>query len=278
MVGVLVVSCAFPAAAQDRADRGKIPILISDHHADHALWLFRRLGYEDTDIVVLDAHADTEANPERETIRELLAAGDYGRADSFIKNHNWIHPLIPGPVNSLVWINRISGFPGGEKVRGFVSSTRSWDIRTDYINAEELETLPQRDRALFVSIDLDFFYSEDYTSRDIPLVFDRLWNYSSGRNGTVLWALCLSRPWLPSDEYAWELLEQSLRWLLPRSAFETPEVRVFNSYRYDTSRKALAFRAEGMEPPGFYLRENAAPGIIKDLFSALEKQGERAAK
>jgi hypothetical protein len=270
MIGGLILSCAFPAAAQDEAGRGKIPILISDHHADHALWLFRHFGYEDTDLVVLDAHADTETNPDWETIHESIARGDYGNADSLIKNHNWIHPLTPGPVTSLVWISRISGFPGGERVRGFLSSTRSWDIKTDYINVDELETLPPRDRALFVSIDLDFFYNEDYTPRDIPRVFNRLRDYSLGRKGKILWALCLSRAWLPSDEYAWELLEQSLRWLLPQSGFERPEVSVFTSRRYDTSRKARSFRAEGMEPPGFYSRDDAIPGVIKDLFLALE--------
>jgi hypothetical protein len=175
-------------------------------------------------------------------------------------------------VDSLVWINRITGFPEGERVRGFLSSTGSWNIKTGYINTDELAALPVTDKALFVSIDLDFFYSEDYTPRDIPLVFDRLWNYSSLRKGKVLWAICVSRAWLPDDEYAWELLEQSLRWLLTQSAFEAPELSVFTSNRYDTSRKARAFRAEGREPPGFYLRENAAPPVIRELFLMLENK------
>ncbi|MDR1419649.1 MAG: hypothetical protein LBI86_04700 [Treponema sp.] len=288
MIGALVLLCAFQPAAQasdavdaaqdGSADGRKIPILISDHHADHALWLLRHVGHEDTDIVVLDAHADTETNPGRETIRSLLAAGDYEGADSLFGNHNWIHPLVPGPVSSLVWISRIAGFPGGERARGFLYSTRSWGIQTGYINTEELETfpggerpLPAGDRALFVSIDLDFFYNEDYTPGDISRVFERLWNYSLERNGKVLWAICLSRAWLPGDEYAWELLEQSLRWLLAQSAFETPEVSVFTSSRRDTSRKAQSFRAEGMEPPGFYLRDDAAPPVIRELLEALAK-------
>ncbi|MDR1106016.1 MAG: hypothetical protein LBL44_06640, partial [Treponema sp.] len=69
MAGVLVM-CTLPAAAQttaaeDRAGREKIPIpiLISDHHADHAFWFLRNAGNEDTDLLVLDAHADTEAHP-----------------------------------------------------------------------------------------------------------------------------------------------------------------------------------------------------------------------
>jgi hypothetical protein len=275
MAGALVM-CAFPAAAEttaaaDRAGRGKIPILISDHHADHAFWFLRNAGNEDTDLLVLDAHADTEAHPEREAIRALAARADYKGAGSLFKNHNWIHPFTPWPVVSIVWISRITGLPGGERVRGFLSSTRSWGVKTGYINVDELETLPAGDRALFVSIDLDFFYNEDYTPRDIPRVFDRLWDYSSKRKGTVLWAVCLSRAWLPDDEYAWELFEQSLRWLLRQSAFEAPEVSVFTSRRYDTSRKAAAFRAEGTEPPGFYRREDAAPRVIRELLAALGK-------
>jgi hypothetical protein len=221
----------------------------------------------------LDAHADTEKNEDHESIVKFISAGDYNSADRLIKNHNWIHPLISSPVNSLVWISTISGYPDSAKARGFLASTASWNIKNiDYINAGEIDTLPIGDEALFVSIDLDFFYNKDYTPQDIPYVFNRLLDYSLDWNGAVVWAICLSRAWLPSDEYAWELLEQSLRWLGTRTEFESPELSLFTAYRYDTSRNALAFRFEGTEPPGFYARENEIPDVIRDLFLELENK------
>jgi hypothetical protein len=103
----------------------------------------------------------------------------------------------------------------------------------------------------------------------VPEVFEKLWEYSSRRKGRVLWAVCLSRAWLPDDRYAWELLEQSLRWLVARAGFEAPDISLFSSRRHDTSRKAEAFRAEGREPPGFYRREDAMPDSVRGLLLEL---------
>jgi len=269
-IPILCCAVSLFAAAED--GQRKIPILISDHHADHALYLVRHFKNDGTALVVLDAHADTEKNEEHETISKLISAGDYNNADRLIKNHNWIHPLIPNPVTSLVWIATIAGYPDSNKAQGFLASTASWTIKNiDYINAGEIGILPIRDEALFVSIDLDFFYNKDYTPQDIPSVFNRLLDYSLNWKGAVVWALCLSRAWLPDDEYAWELLEQSLRWLGTRTEFEAPELTLFTAYRHDTSRNALAFRSEGTEPPGFYARENETPDVIRDLLLELDK-------
>jgi hypothetical protein len=274
---VLFLCFLHSAGAQSGVVEGrkKIPLLISDHHADHALWLVRHVNQDETVLVLLDAHADAEINREGEIIREFLAHGFYNSADNLFNDHNWIHPLTPSPVNSLVWISRISGFPGGGRVEGFLRSAGSWDIRdAASVSVEEIGALPIGDGKLFVSIDLDFFYNENYTPPDIPYVFDRLWDYSSAWAGEVLWGLCLSRPWLPSDEYAWELLEQSLRWLASRPEFAAPELSLFTVYRYDGSRKAEAFRAEGTEPPGFYGREDEAPEAVKRLLGELNSRAD----
>jgi hypothetical protein len=249
----------------------KIPLLISDHHGDHALWLYRLAGYEKTDMILLDAHGDAERNPHYCIIRESLVRDAGGEADRFIGNHNWIHPLFPAPLASLLWISKISQVPETLKVEGFLRAASSWGMgNAAGINLDELTPSGPGDANLFVSIDLDFFYAEDYTPRLVPEVFEKLWEYSLDRKGKVLWAICLSRAWLPNDCYAWELLEQSLRWLVPHAEFESPEISLFSSRRQDTSRKAEAFRAEGREPPGFYRREDAMPESVRDLFLELK--------
>jgi hypothetical protein len=223
-------------------------------------------------MILLDAHGDAARNPHYRAIRESLARNP-AEADGLIGNHNWIHPLSPAPIASLLWISKLSQAPDPPRVRGFLGSAASWGLENAAcINLNELPFSGPVDGSanLFVSIDLDFFYAEDYTPRQVPGVFDKLWEYSLGRTGRVLWALCLSRAWLPGDHYAWDLLEQSLRWLIPRAEFEAPEISLFSSPRRDTSRKAEAFRAEGMEPPGFYRREDAMPNSIRDLLQQLQ--------
>jgi hypothetical protein len=262
------------AGAQGAEGEAKIPLLISDHHGDHALWLYRRVGREKTDMILLDAHGDAEKNPRYRIIRESFASDPEG-ANRFIGNHNWIHPLSPAPLDSLLWISKISQVPETPRVRGFLGSTSSWGMgRAACINLNELGFSGPGDvfTNLFVSIDLDFFYAEDYTPLHIPGVFEKLMEYSLGRKGKVLWAICLSRAWLPGDDYAWELLEQSLRWLIPHGEFEAPEISLFSSRRHDTSRKAEAYRAEGEEPPGFYRREDVMPDSVRGLFLELKNR------
>jgi hypothetical protein len=269
---VLLGACA---AAQTAEGGGrKIPLLISDHHGDHALWLYRQAGYEKTDLILLDAHGDTERNPHYRAIRESLDT-NAGSADRLIGNHNWIHPLSPAPLDSILWISKISQVPDTVRAEGFLRSASSWGMENAAcVNLRELEFSGQGEAFtnLFVSVDLDFFYAEDYTPRQVPSVLERLWIYSSKRKGRVFWAFCVSRAWLPDDDYAWELLEQSLRWLVSRGEFEAPEISLFSSRRHDTSRKAEAFRAEGGEPPGFYRREDAAPAPVRGLFLELRSR------
>ncbi|MDR1931834.1 MAG: hypothetical protein LBQ57_03315 [Spirochaetales bacterium] len=255
------------------AGQKKIPLLISDHHADHAVWIARQTGKQSAALLVVDAHADTAINNDRETVRAFINAGNYKNADTFIKNHNWIHPLTPAPLHSLAWINKISGVPDAARLAGFLKSTAAWNLKNiKCVNLDEIDSIPVGDGALFVSIDLDFFYYENYTPRDIPYVFDRLLDYSLKWKGDVFWALCTSLAWLPGVEYAWQLLEQSLMWLIPREEFTRPEVTLFTTNRYDTSRRAESFRMTGTEPPSLYLKEAAMPDALRDLFSLLENR------
>jgi hypothetical protein len=262
--------CAAAGAEENSVPR-KIPILFSDHHADHALWLFEQGSGGTASLIVVDAHADTSPNAGRDAILRDLHAGYYRRADDLFANHNWIHPLVPSPVDSLVWISRISGFPGSEKYDGFIKSSAGWGLkRRRCITLDELDTVSRDNNTLFISVDLDFFYNADYTPRDIPFVFDKLLDFSLRWNGNLVWAVCVSRAWLPGIEYAWELLEQSLAWLASRTEFEVPVFTVFSGNRRDTSRNAESFRIMGMEPPGLYQKEDEMPDRLKQLLAELK--------
>jgi hypothetical protein len=265
---VFLFLCA-PSAEADSAP-GKIPILFSDHHADHAIWLLEQAGGEQVSLIVIDAHADTSLNDGRDRIRAYIRQGYYREADVLFHNHDWIHPLAPRPVDSLVWIGGLSGFPDTAKYQGFAKSTAGWDIQERRcITLDELGALSPGGNTLFVSIDLDFFYNDNCAPQDIPFVFDRLLDFSLRWTGKVVWAVCVSRAWLPAIEYAWELLEQSLAWLARRAEFAAPALTVFGKARYDTSRRAAAFRSMGIEAPGLYQKEKEMPERIRQLLEEL---------
>ncbi|GHT84855.1 hypothetical protein FACS1894137_08400 [Spirochaetia bacterium] len=100
-------------------------------------------------------------------------------------------------------------------------------------------------------------------------MFDALFEYASRWNGEVIWALCLSRAWLPSDSYAWELLRQSLLWFSGKTEFAPPELTLFTKYRDDQSMMFREFHKRGLEAPVFFGREKEMPDDIRDLFTAL---------
>jgi hypothetical protein len=102
-------------------------------------------------------------------------------------------------------------------------------------------------------------------------VFDALFDFASRWQGKVIWALALSRPWLPNDEYAWELLRQSLRWFSGKTEFAPPELTLFTVQREDTSAMAQSYRKNGLAPPSFYGRETETPEDIRDLLEKLQK-------
>ncbi|MDR1287641.1 MAG: hypothetical protein LBK08_08545 [Treponema sp.] len=229
--------------------------------------MIRHVGVEPDSgvcMVVLDAHTDTVKND------SPLVSG----------NHNWICPLYPFPLKNLVWIHTITGFPNSHsgKVRGFYLSVSEWGAGSPPLNARALNLdqvshalLSAAGQSLFISIDLDFFCIENNTPADIPLVFDTLFDFASRWQGKVIYALALSRPWLPNDEYAWELLRQSLRWFSGKTEFAPPETTLFTVQREDTSAKARAYREMGLTIPSFYGRENEMPDDIRDLLAKLKK-------
>ncbi|GMO16692.1 MAG: hypothetical protein Pg6A_02780 [Termitinemataceae bacterium] len=252
---------AFPANVE------KIPLLISDHHAEHAPFILRYTGTEPDNrvcMIVIDAHTDT--------IRNIFPPAG---------NHDWISTLYPFPLETLIWIYSTAGFTtsNSSKARSFYSSIYTWDAGGSLINARaiSLDNLSNIDfsattgQTLFISIDLDFFCMGNSTPADIPFVFDVLFDFTSRRQGKAVWALALSRAWLPDDKYAWELLRQSLRWFCGKTSFTPPELHLFTTQFEDTSRLARALRAKKLPMPSFYGKENKMPNDIRKMLKKLNQ-------
>jgi hypothetical protein len=163
------------------------------------------------------------------------------------------------------------------KIRGFYFSVSTWGAGEPPLESRvtSLAEFPPIDfsdtegQSLFVSIDLDFFYMKNSTPAGIPFVFDTLFDFASKWQGDVVWALALSRAWLPDDEYAWELLRQSLRWFCGKTEFAPPEVTLFTTLFEDTSRMARSWREKGLPMPSFYGKEGETPADIKEMLEKL---------
>ena len=239
---------------------------------------FSRYGYNPANLnspdkaamVVLDAHADTAINEGIGMMREFAGSNIFLDALR-IGNHNWIYPISPC-LGTLAWIGTLRGSLRSDKLEGFLKSTTAWNvpIRTVFLAVEELRFFEISGKVLFISVDLDFFYSDDNGPDDIHSVLDILFSFSSCWPGQVVWAVCLSRPWLPNDHYAWTLLEKTLCWMRSRPEFSAPEITLFNSSIVDTSKAAQAYRSEGREPP--HLREEDAPEHITALLRELKNR------
>jgi len=219
----------------------------------------------------VDAHTDTAVNKHYSLIRAMTEAGNYSQAGELTGNHNWLHPLCPNPVETLVWISEIHGSPADYAEEAFLFTHIVWEmeIKTALINSDELRCLDLAEETLFVSVDLDFFYGDHTSPDDVPVVLNSLFTFSLNWKGPVVWAVCLSRLWLPDDYYAWTLLEKTLNWIHSQSSFGPPEITVFDSRRIDTSNLAQHFRAEGRKIP--VLHEEDIPGHTKELIQELKK-------
>jgi len=254
------------------AQQELIPLLLSDHHADHMEFFFCHSKNVSSAMIVVDAHTDTVYNDHYTRIRAMTEEGNYSQAGELAGNHNWIHPLCPNPVGTLVWISEIHDPPASYNEEALRVTNILWgtEIKTILINIDELRHLDFAEETLFISVDLDFFYGDHKSPNDVPAVLDALFAFSLNWQVPIVWAVCLSRPWLPDDRYAWTLLEKALSWFHSRYEFKPPEITIFNSKRNDTSLLAQRLRAEGREAP--FLKEEDIPEHIKELIQELNRR------
>jgi hypothetical protein len=139
-------------------------------------------------MVVIDAHTDTVKSD----------------SSGVVGNHNWICPLYPFPLASLVWTHTIAGFHNANsgKVRGFYFSISEWGTGDPLLNALAigLDHVSQiapfaAGLSLFVSIDLDFSCIENNTTGEDTSAMAR----SYRENGLTLLSFYGSENETPED-------------------------------------------------------------------------------
>ena len=177
-VKLLALAIAFAPLA--RAGQ-ELPVFISDNHAETAGWITRNFDLDDPHILVLvDAHSDASAVERSEEIREELrrvpsekereVRVENWRKTGRIQAFNWIEPLMPRPLDHVLWLAD-SSLDEKERAAKTIEATESLDGRLEVEprSAGSFEGRWQTcdlkgynewlpgGRKIILAIDLDFF-------------------------------------------------------------------------------------------------------------------------
>jgi poly-gamma-glutamate capsule biosynthesis protein CapA/YwtB (metallophosphatase superfamily) len=215
-------------AACDGAEPGVLPIYIEENHGGSFGWFAERVNLEEPHVLVLiDAHSDATSVSHSDSIREgLRRVGseeerrervEQWRRRGRVQAFNWIEPLMPRPIERVVWLPSWE-IGKGETAQFLESAARSLDGRTDFEHRDAGEmgsrwqVLPGSSFSrwqpgnlpVLATIDLDFFAG---MPPDLARErFEKLWHRlpQLPRLSSVTFAI--SRAWLTDDAEAFRLL------------------------------------------------------------------------
>lgn len=220
-------------SVSDAADPGMLPVFVADNHADSLAFLAERLDLEEPHVLVLvDAHSDATAASRSDELRrglrrvisgeERRARVDSWRQSGRLQAYNWIEPLMPRPLERVVWIaapklheleKRRLATEARESLDGRMefearasgSLAARWTV-TDSSGMGRLFPLPI---PVVLSLDLDYFtlLPEHEAAQEMELIWAEALRWPLLRAVTV----AISRPWQKDDAQAARLLSEFLK-------------------------------------------------------------------
>jgi poly-gamma-glutamate synthesis protein (capsule biosynthesis protein) len=264
-----------PAAAEPQ----RLPVFLADNHAESFGWMARTLDLDAQVLLVLvDAHTDATAAERSEEMREQLrrvpslaareARVEGWRAGGRLQAFNWIEPLMPRPLDQVVWVPKpdltesvaeemtavaVAALDGRLEVepRGAGSFAGRW--RT--MSARDLEGWePGGLRQVVLSVDLDFFAGMDAAEQGDAM--ERIWRRAMDWPGLLGVCFAVSRPWLEDDEEA-DRLVRLASGLVARTRGAELEIDSSLDDRPDHSARAGELAGE---PPRWNAAD-ASPGL-----------------
>ena len=249
-----------------------IPIFFADNHAESFGWIARTFALDTPHwLILVDAHSDASAVNHSDAMREglrrvrdreertnrIAAWLGSGRIQAF----NWIEPLMPQPVERVLWLAAPHLEPAAtEALR--VEATEQVDSRIEFearsagalgdrwqvVDLEGFGKMQAPELPVIASIDLDFFHGmgADEASAAFGTIWKRL--MSLPRLSGISFAV--SRPWLADDAEAERLV---LLALTAANDLENAEITVAydDTTGPDHSRKAAEFQAKSEKIPRF---------------------------
>jgi poly-gamma-glutamate capsule biosynthesis protein CapA/YwtB (metallophosphatase superfamily) len=269
-VGLWMAALLFAFASA--AGANLLPIYIEDNHAGTFYWLAQNIDIDQSyTLVLFDAHSDASGIFDSDKIRGALrnvastrdrqTLLDRWRSKGAVQCFNWIEPLMPAPIEKVVWVpaEKLSE----SQIREYrqkstalldghleAAPRSSGSLRQAYVvsDFEHLENEIDRNRRLIVTIDLDYFAGLPEAERE--QAFARIWNFVIERSNLRAITFAISRPYLNNERDADQLLKLALSsaLLLPTARIEfEPFLTVANDHS-DLAKKLML---KGETPSAF---------------------------
>ena len=205
-----------------------LPVYLADNHAETFGWVARTVDLDEPHaLVLIDAHTDASAAERSEEIREQVrrvasveeraARVEDWRAHGRLQAFNWLEPLIPRPVERVLWM-AAPELPGGEREQRTREAVAQLDGRLEVEprsagsfagrwETRDLEGLLEWDPGegpVLLALDLDFFAGMEPPRREE--LFAAIWTRAMDWPGLRGVACSVSRPWLKDETEADDLV------------------------------------------------------------------------
>jgi poly-gamma-glutamate capsule biosynthesis protein CapA/YwtB (metallophosphatase superfamily) len=266
-IAALFAATSLPATAANR-----LPIYIEDNHAGTFYWLAQHIDLDQASTLVLfDAHSDASGIFDSDKIREALRKVasvqdrqtllDRWRSKGTVQCFNWIEPLMPAPIEKVIWVPAERLLPSQirehqQKATALLDGhleaapRKSGSLREAYVvsDLEHLQKEIDPSQRLIVTIDLDYFAEVAEAERE--QAFARIWNFVIERPNLHAITFAISRPYLKSEPDADGLSRVALT-----SALSLPTAQIefepFLTVANDHSNLAKKLMIKGEKPPAF---------------------------
>ncbi len=209
-----------------------LPIFVADNHAGSFGFFARTVDLDEPHVLVLvDAHSDASAVGRSDEVRSVVRRVrsederrvriDELRASGRLQACNWIEPLMPRPVERVVWVagwnldlatrSRLEA-----EARASVDGRLGFDARTvgslgdrwTVVDADGFDDWRPGELPVLASIDLDAFAG--MTEAEARSKFRAIWLRILGLPRLRAVSFAVSRAWLKDDDEAFRLLTMAL--------------------------------------------------------------------
>ena len=209
----LLVGATFAAV-----EASTLPIYIEDNHAGTFYWLAQNVDLDQSyTLVLFDAHSDASGIFDSDKIRYALRNVasmqdrqmllDRWRSKGVVQCFNWIEPLMPAPIEKVIWVpaEKLSESQIRERrgkatalIDGHLEAAprKSGSLQEAYVvsDFEHLEKQIEPNQRLIVTIDLDYFGGLAAAERE--QAFARIWNFVIEQPNLCAITFAISRPYL----------------------------------------------------------------------------------
>jgi poly-gamma-glutamate capsule biosynthesis protein CapA/YwtB (metallophosphatase superfamily) len=243
-----------------------LPVFLSDNHAETFGWIARAVDVDRAHTLVLvDAHPDATCVAHSDELRDGLrrVVGEKERAVQIedwrttgrIQAFNWIEPLMPRPLERVIWVAAPVLSVGGrqslqDRACGEIDGRMGFELRSAGSFARRWKTRDMADLKIWkpgggrviLAVDLDFF--ADMAEGKREAAFEEIWTTAMDWPGLAGVAFSVSRPWLKDDAQADSLVRMALD-AVRRTRGTRVELDVSIDDRPDDSLKGGGLRKRG---------------------------------